>query len=101
MLLLTIPVTVVLSTCICVGGCGYPSSSRLKRSTLASLEFIKRAPSLASAAEAATIFKTQHVTWMGLLRKIGLFTNEKAWLRAHDAVKYEALECTFKIISEA
>jgi hypothetical protein len=53
----------VLSICIGVGSCGCPSLARISRNTLASCAFRKSAPSLASAAEAATSLRmVQHVT---------------------------------------
>ena len=56
----TIPTAVVLSTWIGVGGCGWPISVRVRRIILASMVFKKRAPNLASAADAATHLRIAH-----------------------------------------
>ena len=52
--LLTTPKAVVLLVCIGVGGCLCPMISSACRAGIASLQFMKRAPSLASAAEDIT-----------------------------------------------
>ncbi len=62
MVLLTIPTVVVLSICIKVGCCGWPSSKRTSWKTLASCAFRRSAQNLASAAEAATSLRMVHVT---------------------------------------
>ena len=49
------------STCVGVGGCGWPTSWRINYSILASFVSIKRVLSLGSAAEAATNFKMVQV----------------------------------------
>ena len=53
---LTIPVAVVLSQCIGIGGCGWPNSSRVSRIIFALMAFRKSAPSSASATLAVTHF---------------------------------------------
>ena len=63
--------TVVLSMCIGVGGWGCPSSWIISQSTFASLALWKSAPSSASAADAATVWRTVHIDCMDPLRKIG------------------------------
>ena len=70
-MLLKIPVTFVLSTCISVGGCGYPNSSNVNCRIFASFAFKKSAPSSASAADAATFFSMEDVTCIEPLRNIG------------------------------
>ena len=60
-MLLTIPTEVVLSTCIGVGGCGCPNYWSAILNTFDSLAFRKRAPSYASAVEAATSLRIAHV----------------------------------------
>ena len=55
------PTAVVLSTWIGVGGCGCPNAWSVIRNTLASCALRKRAPSSASAAEAATSLRIAHV----------------------------------------
>ena len=52
--LLTTPKAVVLSVCIGVGGCLCPMILSKCRAGIASLQFIKRAPSSASAEEDIT-----------------------------------------------
>ena len=52
--LLTTPKAVLLSVCIGVGGCLCPMISSACRAGIASLQFMKRAPSSASAAEDIT-----------------------------------------------
>jgi hypothetical protein len=63
-MLLTIPTVVVLSMCIGVGGCVWPSSARMSHKTLASCAFKKSAPSSTSAAEAVTSLRMVHVIRM-------------------------------------
>jgi hypothetical protein len=70
--LLSIPPVVVLSTCMGVGGCGCPSSSRTRHSTLASCVLRNSAPSSASAADAATSLRMVQVIWIAPLIMIGL-----------------------------
>ena len=62
MVLFTIPMHVLLSTCTGVGGCGWPILANVSRNMRASCALRKRAPSSASAADAATNFNTAHVT---------------------------------------
>ncbi len=52
--LFAMPTAVELSQCIGVGGWGWPISSSVSLKIVACLQFRKRAPSLASAAEATT-----------------------------------------------
>ena len=68
---LTIPVTVVLSLCILVGGCGHPNSSKVNLRIFAYFTFNKSVPSSASEADAATFISIDHVTCIGPLIKIG------------------------------
>ncbi len=74
-MLLTIPTVVVLSTCIGVGGCGCPSSSRTRCMTLASCALRNSAPSLASAADAATSLRIVQVMWIAPLMMIGMVSH--------------------------
>ena len=71
MVLLTIPTVVELSMCIGVGGWGCPNSCSVKHITFACLVFNNSAPSSASAADAATHFKIEHMTCMAPLSLIG------------------------------
>ena len=64
MVLFTIPTAVVLSTCTGVGGCGWPNSSSISLSILASWALRKSAPNSASAADAATSLKIAQVMWI-------------------------------------
>ena len=61
MVLFTMPTAVVLSTCIGVGGRGWPSSSNINQMTVASWELRNSAPNSASAANAAMSFKMEQV----------------------------------------
>ena len=95
--------------CIGVGGCGWPNSSSVMRMILASFAFKNSAPSSASAAEAATNFNILHKEWIAPFNLIGCpstGTEPKkkcppARLRDLGAVRYDASEWMFKIISEA
>jgi hypothetical protein len=52
--LFAMPTAIALSKCTGVLGCGWPNSLRDLQNVIPSLQFKKRAPSLASAAEAMT-----------------------------------------------
>ena len=103
------PTAVVLSTCTGVGGCGCPNSFNISLMTFASWALRNRAPSSASAADAATSFSIEHVVKIFPFNLIGSPSFGKlhkkkyppALLRALAAVKYDASECMFKIMSEA
>ena len=66
--LFTIPTVVELSMWMGVGGCGCPSSSKVRHITLASFAFKNKAPSSASAADAATNLRIVQRTWIVPLR---------------------------------
>ena len=76
---------------------------------LASFAFRKRAPSSASAADDATNFRTVHKMAMAPLSLMGsqsrgMLPRKKypdALLFESFALKYDASECTFRIMSEA
>lgn len=76
--------------------------------TRPSLALTKRAPSSASAADAATNFKMVLTTWMAPLRRIGMLSlgtqPRKKWppirLRDWGALRYEASLWIFRIISD-
>ncbi len=70
--LLTMPTVVVLLKWMGVGGCGCPSSSRVRQRTLASWALKKRAPNLALAANAAMSLRMVQVMWIVPLSLIGL-----------------------------
>ena len=103
------PTTVVLSMCIGVGGCGWPSSCNVIRITCASFAFRNRDPSSASAAEAATNLRMLQREWIGPLRLIGfpLIGSDPrkkcppALLHALGAVRYDASLWQLRIMSEA
>ena len=77
--------------------------------TFASCAFKNNAPNSASAADAATSFKMEHVVRIFPFNLIGSLSLGKlprkkyppALLRALAAVKYDASECMFRIMSEA
>ena len=69
--LLTMPTVVVLSICMGVDGCKWPSSLRTSCDTLFSCALRKSLPSSASAADTATSFRMVHVIWMAPLMIIG------------------------------
>ena len=69
--LFVIPTAVALSQCMGVGGCGCPISCRMSLMILTSCALRNRAPSSASAAEAATSLRTEHRLRIAPLRKIG------------------------------
>ena len=56
MLLVTTLIAVVLSVCIGVGGCFWPTVSNSWSAGIASLQLMKRAPNSASTAEDMTSF---------------------------------------------
>ena len=103
------PALVVLSMCIGVAGCRCPSSVRMSCMIFASCAFRNRAPNSASAADAATSFRMVHVMWMAPFRRIGSPLRGRlprkkyppARLHTLGAERYEASECTFRIMSEA
>ena len=92
-----------------MGGCGCPSSSRVSRIIFASLAFKKSAPNLASAAEAATKRKIVQSTCMIPLSRMGLSGCGReprkkipaALLHSLGTDRYDASECTLRIMSDA
>ena len=107
--LFAIPTAVALSQRIGVFGWGWPNSSRVNQKIMPSLQFRKRAPSSASAAEATTKRRMAHnvknapFNLMGL-PSFGVHPMKKwphALLRGSDSDKYDASECTFMIMSDA
>jgi hypothetical protein len=58
--LFAMPMAVELLQCTGVGGWGWPISSSVSRNIIACLQFRKRAPSLASTAEAMTKHNIAH-----------------------------------------
>ena len=91
---------VLLSTCTGVGGCEWPISAKVSRIMRTSCALRKRAPSSASAADAATNFKIAHVTATLPLSLIGFpfvsMLPRKKYLPARGlprvAVRYDASE---------
>ncbi len=102
------PTTVVLYMWISAGSCEWPNSCSISQRIFASRALRKRAPSLAFAADTSTSFRMLHVIWMLPLRKIGwLWTGRlprkkypPAQLRALPVDKYDASECTLRIMLE-
>ena len=73
--LFKIPTTMMLSICIGVAGCGFPSSAKESCIIFASFAFRNNAPSSAPAADYATCFSIVHNACMGPFKGIGcLFT---------------------------
>ncbi len=58
--LFAIPTAIALLQCTCVLGCGCPNSYSVKQKIMPSLQFKKRAPSLASAVDATTNLRIAH-----------------------------------------
>ena len=108
-MLFAIPAAVALSQWIGVFGCGWPNSSRVNRKIMPSLQFKKRAPSSASAAEATTKQRMAHKVKNAPFNLMGSpslgVQPIKKWphalLRASDSDKYDASECMFIIMSDA
>ena len=69
--LFAMPVAVWLSQCIGVGGCGWPSSSRMSQMIFPAFAFRKSAANSASAAEHTANFSMPHMTKIFLLVMIG------------------------------
>ena len=92
-----------------VFGWGWPNSLRVKQKIMPFLQFKKRAPSSASAADATTNQRMAHKvkkTPFNLMGSPSLGVQPmKKWphalLRASDSDKYDALECTFIIMYDA
>jgi hypothetical protein len=68
---------VVLLMWMSGGGCGCPSSLRVRRRTLASWALRKRAPNSASAVDVATSLRMVQVMWILPLSLIGLLSMGK------------------------
>ena len=79
---LAIPTAVWLLQCIRVGGCGWPNSWRINCTAFPSLQFINKASSSASAAEATTYFNIPVNTNIAPLSGIGCI------LMGSDPMKY-------------
>ena len=79
-----------------VGGWGCPSSANVRRRTLASCAFRKRAPNSASAANAATSLSMVHVIWMAPFNLMGSPSQgrlpRKKYPPGLEADRYDALE---------
>ena len=86
-----------------------PISSSVSLMIFACCAFVNRAPNSASAAEAATILRIVHSECIAPFSLIGWLScgiePRKKWppalLLDFVAVRYDASECTFKIISDA
>ena len=69
--LFAMPAAVVLSQCMGVGGCGWPSSSSVSLIIFASFAFKNIAPNSASAADAATNLRIVQSVRIGPFRRMG------------------------------
>ena len=106
---LAIPVAVMLSQCMGIGGCLCPISYRVILMILPSLVFMNNAASSASAADATTNFRIPHMMNIAPFNLIGLpfsdtlpINNSPAILLvARDSERYGAFEWMFNIMSEA
>jgi len=67
MVSLAMPLAVLLSVCSGMVGCGWLNSSNAMQNGQMACTLRKRAPNLALAALAMTIFMIWHRTWMGPL----------------------------------
>ena len=102
---------VVLSTCMGVGGCGWPISSRVRLITVASWPFSKAAAISHSAAEETMLRNILHKLWIGPFNFgaavcISLMKSlRKKWpptlLLAPGSTRYAPSLCTHNIMSEA
>jgi hypothetical protein len=68
----TIPLGVELSQCTGVFGWGCPKSARVSLKMMPYCQFRRRAPSLASAADATRNFRIEHSVWNAPFSCIGL-----------------------------
>jgi len=104
--LFAMPTAVALLQWIGVLGCGCPNSSSVMQKIIPSLQFKKRAPSSASAADAMTKQRIAHNVKNAPFRRMGspssgnhhMKKRLQARLRASDSDKYDASECTFMTV---
>ena len=89
------PTKLVLPMCIGVGGCGWSNSCIINRMIFAYFAFKNREPNLASAAQTAMNFNILTREFIVPFKRIGFP------LRDFFAVRYDASECTCKIISDS
>jgi hypothetical protein len=107
--LFAMPTAVELLQCIGVGGWGWPISSSVSLKIVACLQLRKRAPSLASTAEAMTKRNIAHRVKKALFNLMGLVGSVRqpmkkcpqAWLWAFASKRYKASKCILRIMSEA
>ena len=106
--LFVMPGAVALSQCMEEGGCGWPSSSSVSLIIFASFAFKNIAHNSASAADATTNLRIVQSVRIGPFRRMVCLSSgchpRKKWsdaqLLAFFAERYDALECTFKIMSD-
>ena len=106
--LFAMPTAVALSQWIGVLGCGCPNSLSIMQKFIPSLQFKKRAPSSASAADATTKRRIAHNVKNAPFRRMGSPSLGgdlvKKWPQARlwtsDSDKYDASEGTFMTISD-
>ncbi len=100
---------VALLQCTSVLGCGWPNSSRVIPNIIPSLQFKKRAPSLALAADAMTNLRMAHKVKSALFNLMGLPSDgvepikkcPQALLWACASIRYDVSKWKFIIISNA
>jgi hypothetical protein len=107
--LFAMPMAVELLQCIGVGGWGWPISSSLSLINVPCLQLRKRAPSLASTAEATTKRNIAHRVKKAPFNLMGLVGSARqpmkkcpqARLRAFASKRYKASKCMLRIMLEA
>ena len=106
--LFAMPDAVALSQCMGVGGCGWPSSLSVSLIIFASFAFKNIATNSVSVSDAATNLRIVQNVRIGPFGWMGRLTSgcqpRKKWpaarLLAFFAERYDASECTFKIMSD-
>jgi hypothetical protein len=107
--LFAMPTAVELSQCTGVGGWGWPISSSVSQNIVACLQFRKRAPSLASAAEATTKRNIAHRVKKAPFNLMGMVGSARqpmkkcpqALLWAFASERYNASKWMLRIMSDA
>ncbi len=109
MVLFAMPMAVELLQCIGVRGWGWPIFSSVSLKIVACLQFRKRAPSLASAAEATTKHNIAHRVKKAPFYLMGLVGSvlqpmkkcPQAWLWVFASKRYKASKWILRIMLEA
>jgi hypothetical protein len=108
-MLFAMPTAVELSQCTDVGGWGWPISSSVSQNIVACLQFRKRAPSLASAAEAMMNHNMAHRVKKAPFNLMGLVGSARqpmkkcpqALLWAFALERYDVSKWMLRIMSDA